>query len=168
MAGAGYGFLATTVYTVEVVSKEARGSILVFAGVTRYQPSFHIIFLRLSVVLSSRSVGTISVYILGSVMDWYRIAFIGLVFPLVALLLLLQSPESPVHLVARGRLQEAERAIRRLNGDSHDPSADIKDIQTSMENANKQKHSRDTSKILKNIHKYPEIYKPFLIIFFLR
>ena len=36
MAGAGYGLLATTVYTVEVVSKEARGSILVFAGVTRY------------------------------------------------------------------------------------------------------------------------------------
>ena len=38
LAGAGYGFLATTVYTVEVVSKEARGSILVFAGVTRYEP----------------------------------------------------------------------------------------------------------------------------------
>lgn len=37
LAGAGYGFLATTVYTVEVVSKEARGSILVFAGVTRYE-----------------------------------------------------------------------------------------------------------------------------------
>ena len=37
LAGAGYGLLATTVYTVEVVSKEARGSILVFAGVTRYE-----------------------------------------------------------------------------------------------------------------------------------
>ena len=37
MAGAGYGFLATTVYTVEVVSRETRGSILVFAGVTRYE-----------------------------------------------------------------------------------------------------------------------------------
>ena len=118
--------------------------------------------------MHSRSVGTISVYILGSVMDWYRIAFIGLVFPLVALLLLLQSPESPVYLVARGRLHEAETAIRRLNGDSHDPSADIKDIQTSMENNNAQQHSRDKSKILKNIHRYPEIYKPFLVIFFLR
>ena len=37
LAGAGYGFLATTVYTVEVVSRETRGSILVFAGVTRYE-----------------------------------------------------------------------------------------------------------------------------------
>ena len=30
--GAAYGFLATTIYTVEVVSKELRGSLLVFAG----------------------------------------------------------------------------------------------------------------------------------------
>ena len=37
LAGAGYGLLATTVYTVEVASKEARGSVLVFAGVTRYE-----------------------------------------------------------------------------------------------------------------------------------
>ena len=105
---------------------------------------------------------------LGSVMDWFRIAIIGLVFPLVALLFLLQSPESPVHLVARGRLQEAETVIRRLNGDSRDPAADIQDIKTSLENTKTQQHSRNTIKILKNIHKYPEIYKPFFIIFFLR
>ena len=118
--------------------------------------------------LYSRSVGTISVYILGSVMDWYRIAFIGLVFPLAALLLLLQCPESPVHLVARGRIKEAEITIRRLNGDSYDPSGDIRDIQMSIEKSNSQQHSRNTMKILKSIQKYPEIYKPFLIIFFLR
>ena len=115
-----------------------------------------------------RSVGTISVYILGSVMDWYRIAFVGLVFPLAALLLLLQCPESPVHLVTRGRLKEAESTIRRLNGDSYDPSGDIRDIQTSIEKTSSQQHSRNIMNILKSIHKHPEIYKPFLIIFFLR
>ena len=51
LAGAGYGFLATTVYTVEVVSKETRGSILVFAGVTRYEPCPHILFLQLTVAV---------------------------------------------------------------------------------------------------------------------
>ena len=112
--------------------------------------------------------GTISVYILGSVMDWYRIAFVGLVFPLAALLLLLQCPESPVHLVARGRLKEAESSIRRLTGDSYDPSGDIRDIQKSIEKTSSQQHSRNIMNILKSIHKHPEIYKPFLIIFFLR
>ena len=115
-----------------------------------------------------RSVGTISVYILGSVMDWYRIAFVGLVFPLAALLLLLQCPESPVHLVTSGKLKEAESTIRRLNGDSYDPSGDIRDIQTSIEKTSSQQHSRNIMNILKSIHKHPEIYKPFLIIFFLR
>ena len=114
-----------------------------------------------------RSVGTISVYILGSVMDWYRIAWLGLVFPLAALLLLLASPESPVFLVSRGRIQEAEAAIRRLNGEDYDPSADIQDIKTSIERTASQS-SRDKGQIMRRIHKYPEIYKPFMIIFFLR
>ena len=151
--GAGHGLLSTTIYTVEVVSKELRGSFSVFEGVTR-------------------SLGMILTYSLGAVLPWHLIPAVGAVFPVLASLLLLHSPESPVHLAARGRLQEAERALRRLTSSSHDVTKDLKEIleglQKSREKATETKSKESKWTMLKNIDRHPEIYKPFLIVSFLR
>ena len=151
LVGAGYGLLATTVYTVEVVGREARGSVLVFAGVTR-------------------SLGTILVYTLGALLPWHHIAYLAALVPALAALLLLRSPESPVHLAARGRLQEAELALRRLHQEPYDASPDLQDILNSLERSKDQSSQPRVSKlsVLMNVGRHPEIYKPFLIIFWLR
>ena len=110
------------------------------------------------------------VYILGSILHWYTIAYVGAVFPVFAFLLLLHSPESPVYLVSKGRIDEAEHSLRKLHHSSYDISNEIKDICESVDrrNRSKSKIARSKTEILLKIGRYPEIYKPFLIIFLLR
>ena len=52
----------------------------------------------------TRSIGTIFVYILGAIIPWYYIAYFATIFPLLSAMLLLYSPESPVHLVSKGKM----------------------------------------------------------------
>ena len=148
-AGAGNGLLSTTIYTVEVTSKEMRGSFSVFNGVTK-------------------SLGMIVVYSLGAFMSWNDIAYVGILPPAVAFLLLLKSPESPVYLIMIGEMDRAERSLKRLS-----PHKDVsKEVQSILESSNKAKGSAGKTekkwKILLHIINYPHIYKPFLIISLLR
>ena len=149
--GAGNGLLATTIYTVEVTSKELRGSFSVFEGVTR-------------------SLGMIMVYALGACMSWNNIAYVGIVSPAIAFLLLLKSPESPVYLLSKGKIEMAEHSLKRLS-----PHQDVsKEIHSILESINKAKDGTFTGRtegkwqILLNIGNYPQIYKPFLIVTLLR
>ena len=149
--GVSNGLIATTIYTVEVTSKEMRGSFSVFEGVTR-------------------SMGMILVYALGAYMSWNDIAYIGNLFPAIAFILLLKSPESPVYLISQGDLERAEHSLKRLN-----PHKDVqKEIHSILESINKAKEASSEERtegkwqILRNINKYPQIYKPFLIISLLR
>ena len=149
LVGVGNGFLSTSVYTVEIVKAELRGSFSVFEGV-------------------ARSLGIICMYILGTFIFWHQIAYVGLVFPLIALMLLcILSQESPVYLVSKENLEEAENSLRRLNDDSKDVMKDLKDI---LENI--QKHEKESNiynkEFIINIHHRPDIYKPFLIVTFIR
>ena len=145
LVGSGYGFLATSIYMVEVVGREVRGPVLVFAGVTR-------------------SLGSILVYTLGALLPWYNIAYIATVFPVLASLLLINSPESPVYLVSQGRLSEAKKSLQKLHGKDCDYSEDVEHIKAGVKSGSLTKSSLS---ILMEIHKHPEIYKPFLIIFLL-
>ena len=135
---------------MEVVKKELRGSFSVFEGVTR-------------------SVGMIIIYSLGAFISWHHIAFVGLVFPLIALLLLLNSPESPVYLVSKGKMDEAEKSLKRLSHGTEDVSKDLKDILASLDKC-KEASSSGMNKweLVKSLRNHPEIYKPFFIITFLR
>ena len=149
--GAGHGLVSTTIYTVEVVKKELRGSLEVFSGVTR-------------------SLGMILTYCLGAFFPWYSLPYLGLLPPIAAfILLLLNSPESPVYLVGKGEIPRAENSLARLNNDKFDVGREIKEIMQGLERCKENNSlARKKTEVMKNIKQYPEVYKPFLIITFLR
>ena len=137
-------------YTVEVVSPQLRGPLSVLEG-------------------AARSLGVVLVYSLGAAVSWHTAAALATAAPALALVMVLRSPESPVHLVSRDRMEEAERALKKLhNEDGYDASEDLQIIRESLE-----KTKADTSQVskletLKELHKHPELYKPFLIVSLLR
>ena len=148
--GAGHGLVSTTIYTVEVVKKELRGPLEVFSGV-------------------NRSLGMILTYSLGAFFPWYSLPYIGILPPIAAFILLLNSPESPVYLVAKGEIPQAEKSLARLNSEKFDVGREIKEILQGLERCQENNsQARNKSEVVKNIKKYPEVYKPFLIITFLR
>ena len=112
----------------------------------------------------------IMVYALGACMSWNNIAYAGIVSPVVAFILLLKSPESPVYLISKGEIEMAEHSLRRLN-----PHQDVsKEIHSILKSIDKAKDGTSTGtsegkwQILRNIGNYPQIYKPFLIVSLLR
>ena len=150
LVGVGHGLVSTTIYTVEVVRKEYRGSFSIFEGV-------------------QRSVGMIVTYSLGAILPWYKIAYIGFVFPVLAFILLVISPESPIYLTSKGKIEQAEKSLRKLNDFNFDVSKEVSAIQLSLDKTTRENaKSRSKLEIFKNIKSHPELYKPFLIITFLR
>ena len=149
MVGAGQGFLSSTIYTVEVVNKEVRGSFSVFEGV-------------------SRSVGVILIYSLGSFLHWYQAAYIGMVFPLMALILLFLLPESPYFLVSVGKTEDASKSLRKLNDRTKDLDEELKCITNTVLESRENIKEDGNFQLLKNFHKHPEMYKPFLIVTIMR
>ena len=107
----------------------------------------------------------ILVYALGSFMDWDHIAFYAPVVPLLALILLFRSPESPVHLVSIGEEAKAERSLMQINESGFDSLSQVKKIGMGLEE--QKSRSVDKMNYVKNIEKHPEVYKPFLIILLL-
>lgn len=70
------------------------------------------------------SLGVLAVYALGAVMPWREVAVLGSGVALVAGLLTLLLPESPPWLAARGRHDEAERALSWLRHVSPETARD--------------------------------------------
>ena len=107
----------------------------------------------------------ILVYSLGSFMEWDRIAYFAPIVPVFAFFLLLQSPESPVHLVSIGQEAKAELSLKQISETGFDSLSQVKKIGIGLERQN----STAVNKLnyLKNIQKHPEIYKPFFIVLLL-
>ena len=147
IVGVSQGFLSTTIYIVEVVSKELRGSFAIFEGVTR-------------------SVGLILAYGLGALMPWHLISAVGGSIPILAFLLLVNSPESPSFLVSKGREKNAEKSIMKLSMKSgEDAALEVKTMKKSLDNSSSKESSYRAAK---KIIKQPQFYKPFLIVSLLR
>ena len=91
----------------------------------------------------------ILVYALGSFMDWDEIAFYASLVPFLAFLLLLRSPESPVHLVSIGEEAKAERSLMQINETGFDTLSQVKKISLSLEE--QKSRSVDKMDYLKNI-----------------
>ena len=147
IVGVSQGFLSTTIYIVEVVSKELRGSFAIFEGVTR-------------------SVGLILAYGLGALMPWHLISAVGGSIPILAFLLLVYSPESPFFLVSHGREKDAEKSIKKLSlKTSEDAPLGVEMIKKSLDNSSSP-GSKWTG--IKKIIVKPQFYKPFGIVSLLR
>ena len=149
LAGAGQGLLTTSVYTVEVVSPQLRGPLSVLEG-------------------AARSLGVVLVYSLGAAVSWHTAAALATAAPALALVMVLRSPESPVHLVSRDRMEEAERSLKKLHNYGYDATEDLQIIRESLEKTKADDSQVSMLETLKELNKHPELYKPFLIVSLLR
>ncbi|CAH0392321.1 unnamed protein product [Bemisia tabaci] len=70
----------------------------------------------LSIMITAVSFGYLSSYFLGSIMHWRAYALVNVVYPATALILFTQIPESPVWLIHKGRLKDAQKALGWLRG----------------------------------------------------
>ena len=97
MVSISHAIITTTVYTIEITSKEFRGSFSVLESVLR-------------------CTGSVLVYALGFSFRWWEIASFASLVPITAFISCMFVPESPVFLVKKGRLAEAELSFSRTFG----------------------------------------------------
>ena len=56
------------------------------------------------------------IYICGIYFRWKNIAYFGWIIPTLAFFISFYCPESPVYLINKGNIEEASRAIGKING----------------------------------------------------
>ncbi|XP_052133186.1 facilitated trehalose transporter Tret1 [Frankliniella occidentalis] len=99
LMGLGMGFMEAPIitYVGEISTPKLRGALTSMAGI--------------SVML-----GFFIEYLLGTLVTWRTAAWGSVAVPLLTVLAISQVPESPMWLVSKGRLRDAERALRWLRG----------------------------------------------------
>ncbi|KAK3909929.1 Facilitated trehalose transporter Tret1 [Frankliniella fusca] len=99
LMGLGMGFMEAPIitYVGEISTPKLRGALTSMAGI--------------SVML-----GFFIEYLLGTLVSWRTAAWGSVSVPLLTVLAISQVPESPMWLVSKGRLRDAERALRWLRG----------------------------------------------------
>lgn len=97
--GVGIGFMEAPLitYVGEIAQAKWRGTLIAYAEV----------FV---------TVGFTVIYFIGTMTDWRTAAAISTVVPMMAALAITQVPESPVWLISKGRLKDAERSLCWLRG----------------------------------------------------
>uniref|UniRef100_G3PMN5 Solute carrier family 2, facilitated glucose transporter member 8 n=1 Tax=Gasterosteus aculeatus aculeatus TaxID=481459 RepID=G3PMN5_GASAC len=98
--------------------------------------------------------GALVLYAMGPVVPWRWLAVAGEVPALLMVALLVFMPSSPRRLLALGREQQAEGALRWLRGDHYDTRTELSAIQESIDKQEKVTWSRLAT---------PIYYKPILI-----
>ena len=97
--GASHAMLATSIYAIEITTKETRAAFNFFEGVPR-------------------CIGSIIVYICAMFLRWQQIAYFSWTVPLIALVCLQFCPESPVFLINQGKQSELYEVLKKLNGNN--------------------------------------------------
>jgi len=144
--GISHAIISTTVYTIEITSREMRGSLSILESVLRCG-------------------GSVLMYSLALFFRWWEIASLCSVVPIMAFVVSMFVPESPVFLVNKGRLDEAVVNVSRTFGPEYDSLLEVKIISDNLEQLKQSKFKK--SDYVRSIKNHPEIYKPFLIIVFL-
>jgi MFS family permease len=145
MVGVSNALYTSSVYSVEICSNKIRASFDAIGS-------------------SFRSLGSIVVFGMGLALRWTTIAKIGLGFPLLALALSFWVPESPTYLIYRKREDRAKKSMKKLYGKKFDTQYKIDNIRSTINNRMNEGVKVGKTDYLRNLNKYPEIYKPFLII----
>jgi len=144
LVGVSHALLTTTVYTVEISSKEMRGTYSLLESVLR-------------------CFGCLLIYTLGFAFRWRQIAMFAPIVPLSAFICALwMAPESPVFLLAKKRTVDAHEALHKLYGSNYRVTEEVEIIQ---ENLSKLRENRSRKiSYIRNLRQHPEIYQPFFII----
>jgi len=154
LVGVSNALLTTTVYTVEVASKEMRGTYSLLEAVLR-------------------CFGCLLIYCLGYVMRWQTVATFGWVVPVAACVTCLTcASESPVFLIASDKLDKARKTLYRLYGPHYKVDEEVEIIRANLKERNcgksgRRRHTSSVAGCLRKLTKNPEVYKPFLIVLFL-
>ncbi|XP_069699243.1 facilitated trehalose transporter Tret1-2 homolog isoform X2 [Periplaneta americana] len=138
-----------TVYVSEVADKALRGMLVTWASI-------------------GISLGILVVYVLGSIFqeNWRLVAGISAGFPLTSIIAVwFLLPESPVWLMSRNLVQEAELSMRRIRSVPHHedlptPLEEELDAMISQQTGNTRGSLRDAVRLLRR----PEVYKPLVIM----
>ena len=112
MVGASHALVSTTVYLVETTSRDLRGTLSLWESVLRCS-------------------GCLLVYALGFVLRWHQVALYAPIVPILALLVGLCVPESPVYLMKRENTEGAARAVTRLFGPEYNVDEEVEIIKVS-------------------------------------
>ena len=116
LVGVSHALLATTVYTVEIASKEMRGTYSLWEAVLRYVLILHFqitssynlachVLSHQNTSYISRCFGCLMVYTLGYFIRWQRIARFAILVPITACIVaIFTASESPVYLVSQNKV----------------------------------------------------------------
>lgn len=147
LVGISHALLTTTVFTVEISSKEMRGTYSLLESVLR-------------------CLGCLLIYALGFAFRWKSIALFAPLIPVCAFVsAVFLAPESPVFLLAKRRNVEAHEALYKLYGPDYRVTEEVEIIQNNLAKL-RENRSRKINYI-RDLKEHPEIYKPFVIIAFL-
>ncbi|XP_075986966.1 facilitated trehalose transporter Tret1-2 homolog isoform X2 [Anticarsia gemmatalis] len=113
------------------------------------------------------ALGILVAHTIGTFMTWQWTAIICGTFPVLAILLLTFIPESPVWLVAQGRLEDGIKAFYWLRGYGDDAKMELKGILDSKKSADNEPQMSLKEKLISL--KRPELIKPLfiMILFFM-
>ncbi|XP_057381612.1 facilitated trehalose transporter Tret1-2 homolog [Daphnia carinata] len=102
-----------------------------------------------SLTASALALGILTPYIIGAFVDWWVLALILIVFPVLLFTGMIFMPETPIWLMAHKHEDEARRALQRLRGKRTDVDAEFLRIKENQEKSDKKKHKIQPRELLK-------------------
>ncbi|EFX84289.1 hypothetical protein DAPPUDRAFT_47180 [Daphnia pulex] len=102
-----------------------------------------------SLTASALALGILVAYIIGAFVDWWILALILTIFPLMLLTGMIFMPETPIWLISHKREDEARCALQRLRGKKTNIDAEFMRIQENEEKNKDKKHKIQPKELLK-------------------
>ena len=112
---------------------------------------------RLSACLKIFShLGLLASFLMGAWFDWRQLALVCATAPLMLILTMQYTPETPSYLVYSGQIDRAEKALEWLKGSSKDISSDLSTLQTNINRLKEQGNGCKSVLV-------PQLVKPVLL-----
>ena len=102
--------------------------------------------------------GLLSSYLLGAWLDWRQLALVCGAAPLMLLVTVQYSPETPSYLMYSGKQDQAQRSLQWLRGGEVDVSEELAVIQINIDKSRAEANSRPLCSVI-----LPRLIKPLLL-----